>query len=80
LNWFVEIKVPKASRHQINLTQALNAVLLLVPLPFTRRLAKSPEVMGEHALTGLGRALTGAVIALIAGSVGTLVVLTVSGL
>jgi NRAMP (natural resistance-associated macrophage protein)-like metal ion transporter len=62
------------------LTQALNAVLLLVLLPFMRRLAKSPEVMGEHALTGLGRALTGAVFALIAASVGTLAVLTVTGL
>jgi Mn2+/Fe2+ NRAMP family transporter len=62
------------------LTQALNAVLLLVLLPFMRRLAKNPEVMGEHALTGLGRALTGAVFALIAASVGTLAVLTVTGL
>ncbi len=62
------------------LSQALNAVLLLVILPFMRRLAKSREVMGEHALTGLGRALTGAVFALIALSVGALAVLTVAGL
>ena len=62
------------------LSQALNAVLLLVILPFMRRLAKSREIMGEHALSGLGRALTGAVFALIALSVGALAVLTVAGL
>jgi Mn2+/Fe2+ NRAMP family transporter len=62
------------------LSQALNAVLLLVLLPFMRRLAQSREVMGEHALTGLGRALTGAVFGLIALSVGALAVLTAAGL
>jgi NRAMP (natural resistance-associated macrophage protein)-like metal ion transporter len=62
------------------LSQALNAVLLLVLLPFMRRLAKDPAVMGEYALTGLGRALTGVTFGLIAASVGTLAVLTVAGL
>jgi Mn2+/Fe2+ NRAMP family transporter len=62
------------------LSQALNAVLLLILLPFMRRLAKDPTVMGEHALTGLGRALTGVIFGLIAASVGTLAVLTAAGL
>jgi NRAMP (natural resistance-associated macrophage protein)-like metal ion transporter len=62
------------------LSQALNAVLLLVLLPFMRRLAKDPKVMGDHALTGLGRGLTAVVFGLIAVSVGTLAVLTVAGL
>ena len=62
------------------LSQALNAVLLLVLLPFMRRLARDPEVMGEHALGGIGKALTGAVFALIAASVGALAVLTATGL
>ena len=38
------------------LSQALNAVLLLVLLPFMRRLAGDPAVMGEHRLRGAGRA------------------------
>jgi Mn2+/Fe2+ NRAMP family transporter len=62
------------------LSQALNAVLLLVLLPFMRRLAKDPAVMGEHALSGLGRGLTAVVFGLIAASVGTLAVLTAAGL
>jgi NRAMP (natural resistance-associated macrophage protein)-like metal ion transporter len=62
------------------LTQALNAVLLLVLLPFMRRLAKSPEVMGEHALGRFGKAITGAVFGLIAASVGTLAVLTAAAI
>jgi Mn2+/Fe2+ NRAMP family transporter len=62
------------------LSQALNAVLLLVLLPFMRRLAKNPAVMGDHALTGLGRGLTAVVFGLIAASVGTLAVLTAAGL
>ncbi len=59
------------------LSQALNAVLLLVLLPFMRRLARNPEVMGEHALGRGGRFLTGAVIALVAVSVATLAFLTI---
>jgi NRAMP (natural resistance-associated macrophage protein)-like metal ion transporter len=62
------------------LSQALNAVLLLVLLPFMRHLGKDPAVMGEHALGGMGKALTGAVFALIAASVGALAVLTVTGI
>lgn len=61
------------------LTQALNAVLLLVLLPFIRRLAADPSVMGAHASGPGGRLLTGATLAVIALSVGTLVVLTVAG-
>ena len=38
------------------LTQALNAVLLLVMLPFIRSLGKDRELMGAHAL-GTHRAL-----------------------
>lgn len=61
------------------LSQALNAVLLLVLLPFMRHLAKDPAVMGEHALAGIGSVLTGAVFALVAASVGALAVLTATG-
>jgi NRAMP (natural resistance-associated macrophage protein)-like metal ion transporter len=61
------------------LSQALNAVLLLVLLPFLRRLGRDPEVMGEHALGRFGRVMTGAVLGLVAISVGTLAVLTVTG-
>lgn len=60
------------------LSQALNAVLLLVLLPFMRRLGRDPEVMGENALGPIGRALTAAVIALVAISVAGLAVLTVA--
>ena len=60
------------------LTQALNAVLLLVLLPVMLRLAVDPAVMGEHRLRGAGRALTWAVFGLIAISVATLAVLAVS--
>jgi NRAMP (natural resistance-associated macrophage protein)-like metal ion transporter len=62
------------------LSQALNAVLLLVLLPFMRRLAKDPVVMGDHALSGLGKGLTAVVFGLIAASVGALAVLTAVGL
>jgi NRAMP (natural resistance-associated macrophage protein)-like metal ion transporter len=60
------------------LSQALNAVLLLVLLPFMRRLAKDPAVMGEHALGTIGSWLTGVTFALIAVSVAVLAILTVS--
>ena len=54
------------------LTQALNAVLLLVILPFIRSLAKNGELMGEHALGAWGRWITGITFVLIAASVLTL--------
>lgn len=54
------------------LTQALNAVLLLVILPFIRSLAKDGELMGEHALGAWGRWVTGIAFGLIAASVLTL--------
>jgi Mn2+/Fe2+ NRAMP family transporter len=59
------------------LSQALNAVLLLVLLPFMRRLGSSPGVMGEHTLGPAGRALTAAVLGLVAVSVAALAVLSI---
>ncbi len=61
------------------LSQALNAVLLLVLLPFMRRLASDPAVMGAHASSRSGRILTGAALALVAASVAGLAFLTVTG-
>jgi NRAMP (natural resistance-associated macrophage protein)-like metal ion transporter len=58
------------------LSQALNAVLLLVLLPFMRNLARDPGVMGDEALGPAGRALTGLVYVLVAVSVAALAVLT----
>lgn len=60
------------------LTQALNAVLLLVILPFIRSLAKDTELMGEHALGLRGRWITGITFVLIAASVLTLGVVAVT--
>jgi NRAMP (natural resistance-associated macrophage protein)-like metal ion transporter len=60
------------------LTQALNAVLLLVLLPFLRRLGRDRDLMGEHALGRLGRLTTGVALALIAASVSALAVLAVA--
>ena len=60
------------------LTQALNAVLLLVVLPFIRSLARDPELMGEHALGGRGRWVTGVALGLIAASVIALGVLAIA--
>ena len=54
------------------LTQALNAVLLLVLLPFLRRLGRDQDLMGEHALGRVGRLTTGIALALIAVSVAAL--------
>lgn len=51
------------------LTQALNAVLLLVLLPFIRSLGGDRELMGEHALGRAGRWATGIAFGLIAASV-----------
>jgi Mn2+/Fe2+ NRAMP family transporter len=61
------------------LSQALNAVLLLVLLPFMRSLANDPAIMGEHASGRSGRILTGAALALVAASVAGLAFLTVTG-
>ncbi len=59
------------------LSQALNALLLLVLLPFMRRIGRDPEVMGKHALGPLGRATTGAALAFVAASLAALFALTV---
>jgi NRAMP (natural resistance-associated macrophage protein)-like metal ion transporter len=59
------------------LSQALNALLLLVLLPFMRRIGRDPEVMGRHALGPVGRATTGAALAFVAASLAALFVLTV---
>jgi NRAMP (natural resistance-associated macrophage protein)-like metal ion transporter len=61
------------------LTQALNAILLLAILPFLRRLARDPEVMGEHRLGRADSIATAAVIVLVAISVVALAVLTAVG-
>lgn len=58
------------------LTQALNAVLLLVILPFVRSLAANASLMGEHALGRRGRWVTGITFVVIAVSVAALGVLT----
>ena len=59
------------------LTQALNAVLLLVMLPFLRRLGSDRELMGRHALGRVGKLTTGLALGLIAVSVIALGVLAV---
>lgn len=76
----VLVLIPGAPLIQILLlSQALNAVLLLVMLPFMRRLARDSELMGDEALGTIGRIVTGAALALIAASVLALGVLTVAG-
>ena len=60
------------------LSQALNAILLLAILPFIRGLAADESVMGEHRLGPLARVATAATIALVAISVGMLLVLTIA--
>jgi Mn2+/Fe2+ NRAMP family transporter len=60
------------------LSQALNAVLLLVLLPFMRNLARDPAVMGEYTIGTASRLATGLVFALIAVSVAALAFLTVA--
>jgi hypothetical protein len=52
-------------------------VLLLVLLPFMRRLARDPAVMGAHAIGATGRLLTGLALTLVALSVGALLALSV---
>jgi Mn2+/Fe2+ NRAMP family transporter len=58
------------------LSQALNAVLLLVLLPFMRSLGRDRELMGSHALGRGDRIVTGIALAVIAVSVLALGVLT----
>jgi NRAMP (natural resistance-associated macrophage protein)-like metal ion transporter len=58
-------------------TQALNAVLLLALLPFIRRLAADPAIMGTHALGRGDRLLTGLTLGLVAASVIALGVLAI---
>ena len=60
------------------LSQALNAVLLLVLLPFMRHLAVDPAVMGPHVIGGASRLLIGVALVLVAVSVAALAVLTVA--
>jgi NRAMP (natural resistance-associated macrophage protein)-like metal ion transporter len=60
------------------LSQALNAVLLLVLLPFLRALGRDRELMGEHALGRWGRASTGIALAVIVVSVLALSVLALA--
>jgi NRAMP (natural resistance-associated macrophage protein)-like metal ion transporter len=59
------------------LSQALNAILLLVLLPFMRSLGRDRDLMGSHALGRGERIVTGIALAAIAVSVLTLAVLTV---
>jgi Mn2+/Fe2+ NRAMP family transporter len=74
------VLIPGAPLIQILfLSQALNAVLLLAILPFMRRLAQDPAVMGEHRLGRVGQVATGLALALIAVSVLALGVLAVLG-
>jgi NRAMP (natural resistance-associated macrophage protein)-like metal ion transporter len=61
------------------LSQALNAVLLLVLLPFIRSLAKDRALMGRNALGRFGRVSTGLALAAIATSVLALGILAVLG-
>jgi Mn2+/Fe2+ NRAMP family transporter len=61
------------------LSQALNAVLLLVLLPFMRSLGADRELMGDNALGRGDRITTGLALAVIAISVLALGVLTIIG-
>ncbi len=61
------------------LSQALNAVLLLAILPFMRRLAHDPAVMGPVVLGRVGSWATGASLILIAASIAALGGLAVAG-
>jgi len=69
----VLVLIPGAPLIQILfLSQALNAVLLLVLLPFIRSLAKDRELMGENALGCFDRVSTAVALAVVAISVGAL--------
>jgi Mn2+/Fe2+ NRAMP family transporter len=59
------------------LSQALNAVLLLVLLPFMRKLGHDRKLMGAQALGRWGDYATGLALAVIAASVAALAVLTI---
>lgn len=59
------------------LSQALNAVLLLVLLPFMRKLGRDRELMGAHALGSWGRLTTGVALAAIIACVVALGVLAI---
>jgi NRAMP (natural resistance-associated macrophage protein)-like metal ion transporter len=59
------------------LTQALNAALLLVLLPFMRSLGRDHDLMGAHALGRTGRITTAIALAVIAISVLALGVLAI---
>ena len=75
----VLVLIPGAPLIQVLfLSQALNAVLLLVLLPFMRSLGRDRELMGDHALGRGGRIATGIALAAVAVSVTTLAVLTVA--
>jgi NRAMP (natural resistance-associated macrophage protein)-like metal ion transporter len=72
------VLIPGAPLIQILfLTQALNAVLLLVMLPVLMRLGSDRELMGDEALGRRGLAVTSFALCLIAVSVIALAVLTV---
>jgi Mn2+/Fe2+ NRAMP family transporter len=74
----VIVLIPGAPLIQILfLTQALNAILLLVILPFIRSLASDRTLMGKHALGKRGRWTTGITFGLIALSVIALGVLAI---
>jgi NRAMP (natural resistance-associated macrophage protein)-like metal ion transporter len=74
----VLVLIPDAPLIQILfLSQALNAVLLLVLLPFMRSLGRDRELMGRYALGRGGRLLTGIALAAVAISVLTLAALSV---
>lgn len=60
------------------LSQALNAVLLLVLLPFMRSLGKDRELMGSHVLGPADRIATGIALAVIAVSVLALGILAIA--
>ena len=60
------------------LSQALNAVLLLVLLPFLRALGRDRELMGEHALGRWGRFTTGVALAVVIVAVLSLGVLAIT--
>jgi NRAMP (natural resistance-associated macrophage protein)-like metal ion transporter len=74
----VLVLIPGAPLIQILfLSQALNAVLLLVLLPFIRSLAKDRELMGENALGRFDRASTAIALGVVAVSVVALGVLAI---
>ena len=74
----VLVLIPGAPLIQILfLSQALNAVLLLVLLPFMRKLGHDRELMGAQALGRWDGLATGLALAVIAASVAALAVLTI---